>query len=91
MEFKSGNTTIRIMDDFCSAPDQAERDAKIKKRLYANALAAIRANPERYYALMERREKNNGGKQGEKQADHGRQSLRVEGKHSFHPENRPED
>ena len=66
MEFKSGNTTIRIMDDFCSAPDQKERDARIKKRLYANALAAIRANPERYYALMERREKNNGGKQGEK-------------------------
>lgn len=54
MEFKSGNTTIRIMDDFCSAPDQAERDAKIKKRLYANALAAIRANPEKYYALLER-------------------------------------
>lgn len=53
MEFKSGNTTIRIMDDYCSAPDQAERDAKIKKRIYANALTAIRANPERYYAVVE--------------------------------------
>jgi hypothetical protein len=56
MEFKSGNTTIRIMDDFCSAPNQAERDAQAKKRLYRNALAAIRANPEKYNALMERRE-----------------------------------
>ena len=56
MEFKSGNTTIRIMDDFCSAPDQAERDARIKKRVYANALAAIRANPEKYYAVLERKE-----------------------------------
>lgn len=60
MEFKSGNTTIRIMDDFCSAPDQKERDARIKKRLYANALAAIRANPEKYYALMKRKEQGNG-------------------------------
>lgn len=60
MEFKSGNTTIRIMDDFCSAPDQEERDARIKKRLYANALAAIRANPEKYYALMKRKEQSNG-------------------------------
>jgi hypothetical protein len=57
MEFKSGNTTIRIMDDYCSAPDQAERDAKIKKRIYANALTAIRANPERYYAVMARKDK----------------------------------
>jgi len=57
MEFKSGNTTIKIMDDYCSAPDQAERDARIRKRVYANALAAIRANPEKYYALMERKEK----------------------------------
>jgi len=57
MEFKSGNTTIRIMDDFCSAPDQAEKDARIKKRIYANALAAIRANPERYYAVMARKDK----------------------------------
>ena len=56
MEFKSGNTTIRIMDDYCSAPDQAERDAQIKKRIYANALAAIRANPEKYYAVMARKE-----------------------------------
>lgn len=55
MEFKSGNTTIKIMDDYCSAPDQAERDARIRKRVYANALAAIRANPEKYYALMERK------------------------------------
>ena len=57
MEFKSGNTTIRIMDDFCSAPDQAEKDARIKKRIYANALAAIRANPDRYYAVMARKDK----------------------------------
>ena len=56
MEMKSGNTTIRIMDDFCSAPDQDERDAKIRKRLYANALAAIRANPERYYAWLKEKE-----------------------------------
>ena len=57
MEFKSGNTTIRIMDDFCSAPDQAERDAAIKKKVYANALTAIRANPERYYEVLARKEK----------------------------------
>lgn len=56
MEIKSGNTTIQIMDDYCSAPDQAERDARIKKRLYANALAAIRANPERYYAWLKEKE-----------------------------------
>ncbi len=55
MEFMDGNTKIRIMDDFCSAPDQAERDAQIKKRVYANALRAIRNDPSRYYALMERR------------------------------------
>ena len=55
MEFKSGNTTIKIMDDFCSYPDQAERDARIRKRVYANALAAIRANPEKYYAMELRR------------------------------------
>lgn len=57
MELKSGNTTIRIMDDFCSAPDQSKRDADIKKRIYANALAAIRANPERYYEVLARKEK----------------------------------
>lgn len=59
MELKSGNTTIRIMDDYCSAPNQAERDAEIRKRVYANALAAIRANPEKYYAReKEERERN---------------------------------
>ena len=57
MELKSGNTTIKIMDDYCSAPNQAERDAQIKKRVYANALAAIRANPEKYHSLMERKER----------------------------------
>lgn len=57
MKFTIGNTKVTIMDDFCSAPDQAERDAAIKKRIYANALAAIRANPERYYAVLERQGK----------------------------------
>ena len=56
MELKSGNTTIKIMDDFCCGPEQAEKDAAIRKRVYANALAAIRANPERYYGLLERKE-----------------------------------
>lgn len=59
MELKSGNTTIKIMDDFCSAPNQAERDAEIRKRVYANALAAIRANPERYHAWLERKGETN--------------------------------
>lgn len=55
MEFMSGNTRIRIMDDYCSAPDQKERDAAIKERVYRNALRAIQNNPERYYALMKRK------------------------------------
>lgn len=60
MKFTIGNTKVTIMDDFCSAPDQAERDAAIKKKIYADALAAIRANPERYYEMVERREKGIG-------------------------------
>lgn len=32
MEFMSGNTKIRIMDDYCSYPDQKERDAAIKEK-----------------------------------------------------------
>lgn len=56
-EFTIGNTKITIYDDFCSAPDQAERDAAIRKRFYSNALAAIRANPERYYAVLEMKER----------------------------------
>ena len=44
------------MDDFCSAPDQKERDARILKRVDAIVLAAIRANPEKYYALMKQKE-----------------------------------
>ena len=54
MEYTSGNARIRIMDDFCSAPDQKERDAR--KRVDAIVLAAIRANPEKYYALMKQKE-----------------------------------
>ena len=73
MEFKSGNTTIKIMDDFCSAADQAERDARIKKRLYRNALTAIRANPEKYYALMERKERENAENPGRTWIEGGRQ------------------
>lgn len=56
-EFTIGNTKITIYDDFCSAPDQVERDAAIRKRFYSNALAAIRANPERYYAVLEMKER----------------------------------
>ena len=56
-EFTIGNTKIKIWDDFCSAPDQAERDAAIRKRFYADALAEIRANPERYYAVLEMKER----------------------------------
>lgn len=56
-EFTIGNTKIKINDDFCSAPDQAERDAAKRKRVYTNALAEIRANPERYYAVLERKER----------------------------------
>ena len=52
MEYRSGNTRIRIMDDHCSAPEQAERDAAIRRRVYAQALAAIRADPSRYEAVM---------------------------------------
>ena len=55
MEFKIGNTKIRIMDDCCSAPDQAERDEAIRRKVYGRALEAIRANPERYYKVLERR------------------------------------
>ena len=43
MEYTSGNARIRIMDDFCSAPDQKERDARILKR-------------EKYYALLKQKE-----------------------------------
>lgn len=57
MEFTIGNTRVQIMDDFCSGPDQAERDAAIKKKIYADALTAIRANPERYYEVLARKEK----------------------------------
>ena len=56
-EMQIGNTKIIIHDDFCSAPDQAERDAEIRNRFYANSLAAIQANPERYYAVLERKER----------------------------------
>ena len=56
MEYTSGNARIRIMDDFCSAPDQKERDARILKRVDAIVLAAIRANPEKYSALMKQKE-----------------------------------
>ena len=52
MECGSGNTRIQIMDDHCSAPDQAERDAAIRRRVYARALATIRADPSRYEAVM---------------------------------------
>ncbi len=52
MECRSGNTRIQIMDDYCSAPDQAEWDAAIRRRVYARALAAIRADPSRYEAVM---------------------------------------
>ena len=55
MELKSGNTTIKIMDDYCCGPEQAAKDAAIRKRVYAKALAAIRANPDKYYALLERK------------------------------------
>lgn len=58
MEFKSGNTTIRIMDDCCSAPNQAEIDERIRKKIYSDALAAIRANPEKYYAWEAEMERN---------------------------------
>ena len=53
MEYTSGNAKIKIMDDFCSAP---ERDARILKRVDAIVLAAIRANPEKYYALLKQKE-----------------------------------
>ncbi len=56
-EFTIGNTKIKIWDDFGSAREQAERDAAIRKRFYADALAEIRANPERYYAVLERKER----------------------------------
>ncbi len=56
MEYTSGNAKIKIMDDFCSAPDQKERDARILKRVDAIVLAAIRANPEKYYALLKQKE-----------------------------------
>ncbi len=59
MEYTSGNAKIKIMDDFCSAPDQKERDARILKRVDAIVLAAIRANPEKYYALLKRKEGEN--------------------------------
>lgn len=52
MRFVSGNTTCIIMDDCCSHPDQAKRDAEIKKRVADNALRGIRANPERYYKRL---------------------------------------
>lgn len=58
MEFKSGNTTIRIMDDCCSAPNQAEIDARIKKKIYSDALAAIQAHPEKYLAWEAERNAN---------------------------------
>ena len=41
-EFMIGNTKIKIWDDYCSAPNQAEKDAEIRKRFYSNALAEIR-------------------------------------------------
>ncbi len=56
-EFMIGNTKIKIWDDYCSAPNQAEKDAEIRKRFYSNALAEIRANPERYYAVLEMKER----------------------------------
>ena len=59
MEYTSGNAKIKIMDDFCSAPDQKERDARILKRVDAIVLAAIRANPEKYYALLKQKEGEN--------------------------------
>lgn len=79
MKFTIGNTRVTIMDDFCSAPDQAERDAAIKKKIYANALAAIRANPERYYAVLKRKKAGGYAKEkttgaAEEPADNGRAS-----------------
>ena len=56
MECRSGNTRLQIMDDHCSASDQAERDAAIKERVYARALAAIRADSSRYEAVMAEKE-----------------------------------
>ena len=41
MEYTSGNAKIKIMDDFCSAPDQKERDARILKRVDAIVLAVV--------------------------------------------------
>lgn len=55
MEFMSGNTKIRIMDDACNAPNQRERDAVIWERVCQNVLYAIRSSPERYDALMQRK------------------------------------
>lgn len=59
MRFVSGNATCIIMDDFCSHPDQAKRDAEIKKRVADNALRGIRANPERYYQRLSEIKKAN--------------------------------
>lgn len=55
MEFVSGNTKIRIRDDACNAPNQREQDAVIWERVCRNALYAIRRNPERYDAQMQRK------------------------------------
>lgn len=58
MEFKSGNTTIRIMNDCCSAPNQAEIDASIKEKICSDALVAIQAHPEKYRAWEAEMERN---------------------------------
>ena len=66
MEFNIGKTKIRIMDDCCSAPDQKERDEAIRRKVYGRALEAIRANPERYYKVLEGKEadENTGRNEG---------------------------
>jgi len=78
MKLTIGNTKITIMDDFCSAPDQKERDAAIKKKIYADALAAIRANPIHYYEMLERKERGLG--RHEQLPEEFYERLRKEGK-----------
>lgn len=52
--YKFGNSVCIVMDDFCSFPDQKERDANIRTRVEENALRAIRAHPEKYFAWLEK-------------------------------------
>ena len=71
MEYTSGNARIRIMDDFCSAPDQKERDARILKRVDAIVLAAIRANPEKILCADEAEGRSRGAADGNKEKEAG--------------------